>query len=161
MRPGTLNEITDSQNNARTQPSSMLPPPTGLKRPTSQHGASNGNRSPTLAPHTTTNNCPEAATQPDAKQRKTLMERAAEYPEKHSFGVAPVTRSFNNKGVSLASQSGVSSFSTMAYRILLHILIYPASDMRTTIFGPGLPPIPKSPQSRSDLQHHRSTETSL
>lgn len=44
------------------------------------------------------------ATQPDAKQRKTLAERAVEYPP----SATPAPRTFN-KGVSLASQSGVSS----------------------------------------------------
>lgn len=110
MRPGTLNEITDAQHNARTQASSM-PPPTGLKRPTSQHGTSN----PIVlwdVPSQSAANCSlEAAPQPDPKQRKTLIERAAEYPDKHSIAATPAPRSFN-KGVSLASQqSGVSSAS--------------------------------------------------
>lgn len=56
--------------------------------------------------------CFEAAAQPDAKQRKTLSERAVEYPEKHSNTATPAPRSMN-KGVSLVSQSqtGVSQTS--------------------------------------------------
>lgn len=44
---------------------------------------------------------------PDPKQRKTLMERAAEFPGKTAVATAPAPRTAN-KGVSLASQSGVS-----------------------------------------------------
>lgn len=50
----------------------------------------------------------QTAPQPDPKQRRTLMERAVEYPEKHSVVATPAPRTIN-KGVSLASQTGVSS----------------------------------------------------
>lgn len=45
--------------------------------------------------------------QPDPKQRKTLSERAVEYPDKPSVAATPAPRVLN-KGVSLASQTGVS-----------------------------------------------------
>ncbi|ROV88638.1 hypothetical protein VMCG_10310 [Cytospora schulzeri] len=82
-RPGTLSEITDAQNNARPQPSML--PQAGIKR---THAGS------------------MSQPPPDAKQRKTLMERAAEYPEKHSGVAATPAPRVLNKGVSLASQSG-------------------------------------------------------
>lgn len=53
-----------------------------------------------------------AAPQPDPKQRKTLMERAAEYPERHGMTATPATRMITaNKGVSLVSQSSVGFLS--------------------------------------------------
>lgn len=45
---------------------------------------------------------------PDPKARKTLMERAGEFPSKPSVIATPAPRTAN-KGVSLASQTGVSS----------------------------------------------------
>lgn len=45
---------------------------------------------------------------PDPKARKTLMERAGEFPSKPSVTATPGPRTAN-KGVSLASQTGVSS----------------------------------------------------
>ncbi|ROV93085.1 hypothetical protein VSDG_07354 [Cytospora chrysosperma] len=86
LRPGTLSEITDSQNNARPQPSML--PQAGTKRT-----------------HTGSMSQPP----PDAKLRKTLMERAAEYPDKHSGAATPAPRVLN-KGVSLASQTGSDDF---------------------------------------------------
>lgn len=107
LRTGTLSEITDSQNNARHQPSML---PQGVKR--THTGSSTSSLMPSsYLPHrgTMTDDTLQTVSQPppDAKQRKTLMERAAEYPDKHSVAATPAPRVLN-KGVSLASQTGVS-----------------------------------------------------
>ncbi|KAL2279943.1 hypothetical protein FJTKL_13087 [Diaporthe vaccinii] len=89
VRPPTLNEMSDSQNNVRAQPSML--PQSGLKRPQS-------------------NSVSQAL--PDPKARKTLMERAGEFPgSKNSVTATPAPRTAN-KGVSLASQSGIKPPST-------------------------------------------------
>lgn len=109
LRPGTLSEITESQNNARPQPSML--PQAGVKR--THTGSSMSSSMPSShrpRRRTKTDDCIHIVSQPppDAKQRKTLMERAAEYPDKHSVAATPAPRVLN-KGVSLASQTGVSS----------------------------------------------------
>ncbi|KAG6356265.1 hypothetical protein INS49_015652 [Diaporthe citri] len=84
VRPPTLNEMSESQNNVRAQPSML--PQSGIKRPQSNS---------------------VSQTLPDPKARKTLMERAGEFPgSKTSLTATPAPRTAN-KGVSLASQSGM------------------------------------------------------
>ncbi|KAJ9134612.1 Kinesin-like protein [Pleurostoma richardsiae] len=84
-----LHEITESQTNARAQASMLPPPQAGLKR---AH--------------------PGTLSQPEAK-RKTLQERAAEYPmQKSSVAATPAPRSMV-KGVSMTTlASGIKPPST-------------------------------------------------
>lgn len=104
VRPPTLNEMSDSQNNVRAQPSML--PQSGLKRPQSNSGTPSNEQMTILLiadPITV------SQALPDPKARKTLMERAGEFPgSKTSVTATPAPRTAN-KGVSLASQSGVSS----------------------------------------------------
>ncbi|KUI52658.1 Kinesin-like protein klpA [Cytospora mali] len=111
LRPGTLNEITDSQNNARPQPSML--PQAGLKRTHTGSGTLPwmSSRHRPYRNNMTDDSLGTVSQLPDAKQRKTLMERAAEYPEKPSVIATPAPRVLN-KGVSLASQSGIKPPST-------------------------------------------------
>ncbi|KAK7730271.1 kinesin-like nuclear fusion protein [Diaporthe eres] len=121
VRPPTLNEMSDSQNNVRAQPSML--PQSGLKRPQS-------------------NSVSQAL--PDPKARKTLMERAGEFPSgKTSVTATPAPRTAN-KGVSLASQSGLCSGT---------ISPFPAK-MR-------FPPLPKQllRAATSSLRHPRPEDT--
>lgn len=103
VRPPTLNEMSDSQNNVRSQPSML--PQSGIKRPQSNSGTPSKRALTVLliADQTTVSQA-----LPDPKARKTLMERAGEFPSKPSVTATPAPRTAN-KGVSLASQTGVSS----------------------------------------------------
>ncbi|KAK2603105.1 hypothetical protein N8I77_009586 [Diaporthe amygdali] len=99
MRPATLNEMSDSQNNVRAQPSML--PQSGIKRPQSNS---------------------VSQLLPDPKQRKTLMERAGEFPGRNSATATPAPRAAN-KGVSLASQSGAQNriYESFDLRLILRL----------------------------------------
>ncbi|ROW15921.1 hypothetical protein VPNG_02513 [Cytospora leucostoma] len=138
LRPGTLNEITDAQNNVRSQPSML--PQAGLKR---THTGS-------------------VVSQPDPKQRKTLWERAAEYPEKHSVSATPAPRVIK-KGISLASQSGIKPPSTTA-PLSRHNSTKSMSSRIPNSFaqsvGPGVGrPASMTGRSQTSMSFHQSTDS--